>query len=372
MASSPSPSLGFSAPRAAPPFLPGAASSQVNAEEGRQEADGENSLPPRSLPETSASGPQQNTHSEHATIAAVAAELERLRDDWFARFDSPETEATYRFVFGEFVDWCATVDVDPLTARRGDIDRYRRWLRNPHRARGVSSRVTVAKKLSVLSSFYNYVIEETDGLLARSPVRKVDRPKVANISHREGLTDVEARAFLRASLADPEPMHAALAHLLLSTGMRVSEACTANIGALGRDGDSRIITVERKGGKKARLALTPACCAALDGYLAGRQVSPDAPLLATARGRLSRSEAYRIVDRLATVAGAGRKVGPHTLRHTAATLAIKAGAPLWRVQEMLGHADLRTTMRYFHAVDSLNESAVHVLADVLKQEEPDQ
>lgn len=298
-----------------------------------------------------------------------SALLERLRDDWFASLSSPETDRTYRFVFGEFADWCATVDVDPLTARRGDIDRYRQWLRNPHRAHGVCSTVTVAKKLSVLSSFYSYAIDDDAGLVVQSPVRRVDRPRVANVSHSEGLTDVEARAFLAASAASDEPMHAALAHLLLSTGMRVSEACTADVGSLGRDGEARIVTVIRKGSKRHRLPLSMSCCDALDGYLAGRQARKDAPLLVTSKGRLSRSEAYRIVAGLASTAGVRGAVGPHRLRHTAATLAIKAGAPLWRVQEMLGHSDLRTTMRYFHAVDSLEESAVHVLAGALAGEQ---
>jgi site-specific recombinase XerD len=287
--------------------------------------------------------------------------LERLRDDWFASLGSPETERTYRFVFGEYVDWCATVDVDPSTPTRGDIDRYRRWLRNPHRARGVCSTVTVAKKLSALSSFFRYAIDDDLSPIAVSPVRRVDRPRVANVSHSEGLTASEARAFLAVSTASDEPMHAALAHLLLSTGMRVSEACTADVGSLGRDGDARIVTVVRKGSEKHRLPLSTTCCAALDRYLAPRQAPKDAPLLVTRRGRLSRSEAYRIVARLAAEAGVRGAVGPHRLRHTAATMAIQAGAPLWRVQEMLGHSDLRTTMRYFHAVDSLGESAVHVL-----------
>jgi integrase/recombinase XerD len=52
---------------------------------------------------------------------------------------------------------------------------------------------------------------------------------------------------------------------------------------------------------------------------------------------------------------------PHLLRHTA-TLALDAGAPLDRVQDLLGHADPRTTMRYAHARQRLDTSAAYDLA----------
>lgn len=314
--------------------------------------------PDEALPQASPASRIRNTYSAQSPDGTLAA----LRDDWLAS-KSPATETTYRWVFDEYAAWCAGVEVDPLAARRGDVDRYRRWLRNPHRARGVSSETTVAKKLAALSSFYRYAIAES-GLMEHSPVEHVDRPRVANITHREGLTAIEARRLLAVSLA-AEPMHAALVHLLLSTGMRVSEACSADVTALGRDGESRIITVRRKGGRRARLPLTASCGTALDGHVAGRR---DGPLLVTSRGRLSRQEAYRIVHRLAVEVAPDKTIGPHSLRHTAATLAIEAGAPLWRVQAMLDHSDLRTTMRYFHAVDSLQESAVHLLDKALRGE----
>lgn len=300
---------------------------------------------------------QRNLHSE------------RLVEDWLASL-STATEQTYRRVLEEFIAWARPLEVELLSARRPDIDRYRKWLRNPHRAAGVSAETTVAKKLSALSSFYRYVIRESDGAtLTASPVANVARPRIANITHREGLSLNEAKAMLALS-RQRKPMHATLAHLLLSTGMRVSEACMVNVASLGRDGDTRVVTVVRKGGKRARLPLSPDCCDVVDSYLDGL-VDRSGPLLRTSRGRLSRYEAYRIIAELGHMVAPDKTIGPHSCRHTAATLAIEAGAPLWRVQEMLDHSDLRTTMRYFHASDSLTGSAVHVLADVLADNEKD-
>lgn len=273
--------------------------------------------------------------------------------------------ATYKASFDEFAHWCDRHDVDTLAARRADVDRFRQWLRNPSRRGGVCAESTVAKKLSVLSSFYSYVVLETN-LMENSPAEHVRRPRVANTTNRESLTAAEARALLAVSLREG-PMEAALVHLLLSTGVRVSEACTANTRQLGHERGQRTLTVTRKGGKKDRLPIPHPYVDVLDVYLGGRAGGRDGALLRTTRGRLSRQEAYRIVARLAVTAAPDKAIGPHSLRHTAATLAIDGGAPIWRVQQMLGHADIRTTMRYHHASGSIDDSAVHVLAATLRE-----
>lgn len=282
-------------------------------------------------------------------------------EDWLAAQSSAQTVTTYRWALDEYTRWCDRNEVDVLGARRADVDRFRQWLRNPSRPGGVCSETTVAKKLSALSSFYSYAVLETE--LEHSPVANVRRPRVANTTTREGLTVVEAQALLAASIADG-PMPAALVHVLLSTGVRVSEACSADVRHLGHDRGQRTLSVVRKGGKKDRLPVPPPYIDVLDAYLAGRV---DGALLQTSRGRLSRQEAYRIVSRLAAKVAPEKTIGPHSLRHTAATLAIDGGAPIWRVQQMLGHADIRTTMRYHHASGSLDDSAVHILAAALQR-----
>jgi integrase/recombinase XerD len=77
---------------------------------------------------------------------------------------------------------------------------------------------------------------------------------------------------------------------------------------------------------------------------------------------MSTTNAFRAVRKLARDAGVTKHVTPHTLRHTAATLALAGGAPLHKVQDMLGHADPRTTRRYDRTRGALDGHAPYTLA----------
>jgi site-specific recombinase XerD len=282
-------------------------------------------------------------------------------DNWLVAQTSPLTTSTYRQVFARFTAWCGTNQVDILEARRPDIDRYRQ-----HLASHVGS-VTLAKHLSALASFYTYAAQ--DGLLEHSPVANVKRPRVANESRRDGLTLAEARDLLAVSIA-AGPRDAALVHLLLSTGARVSEACSATVGSLGWtvDGD-RGLRVVRKGGKTAVIPIHEPYWSVIDLYLQGRPTAAATPLLGSGETPLNRHAAYRIVSRLAKRVAAKKRIGPHSLRHTAATLALDAGVELLEVQEMLGHANPATTQRYDRARASRGRAASRALGELLARDE---
>ena len=113
------------------------------------------------------------------------------------------------------------------------------------------------------------------------------------------------------------------------------------------------MTVTRKGGGRATLALPAPTGNALDTYLAHRADAAGVavgelggPLLATAHGRrVDQKELWRLVQRLARTAGipAWARLTPHSMRHTAIMLALDAGASLRDVQDFAGHRDPRTT-----------------------------
>ena len=168
----------------------------------------------------------------------------------------------------------------------------------------------------------------------------------------------------------------AVVRLLLHNALRVDEACAADVTDLGEDGGHRVLRVVRKGARKAKIPLTPATVAALDAYLAARasragvgewrQLS--GPLLATAAGgRLRQSHLWELVRRLARTAGvrAWEQLSPHSLRHSAITFALDAGASLRDVQDYVGHKDPRTTRRYDHSRDSLDRNAAYTVAAYL-------
>jgi integrase/recombinase XerC len=145
---------------------------------------------------------------------------------------------------------------------------------------------------------------------------------------------------------------AAIVELLYATGARVSELCGMDIDDL--DTARRTVRLLGKGAKERTVPLGEPAAAAVGSWLARgrpRLCNPDsgpALLLGARGGRLDPRTARQVVhDRLRAVPGVA-DLGPHGLRHTAATHLLEGGADLRSVQELLGHATLATTQIYTH------------------------
>ena len=87
---------------------------------------------------------------------------------------------------------------------------------------------------------------------------------------------------------------------------------------------------------------------------------PETPWVFVSRGgkALTREMLWMLVKKYVRRAGLNAKVSPHTLRHSFATHLLAGGADLRTVQELLGHANIRTTQHYTH-VDSSRLKAIH-------------
>lgn len=304
---------------------------------------------------------------ETQTATSNAERHAALAGAWLASLTSENTQRAYRrdlLALFEFLDFGG---VDALSAERKHIDLWGRAI--------TGASTTRARRLSAAASFYAYAVSEAR--LAISPVANVKRPKVdADFSATRGLSKTEALAFLEAARMDG-PRSYALASLLLFTGIRTSEARMASVSDLQHDSGHRVLVVERKGGKRAKIALPPQVVEALAGYLGestahGTAVKSasapvtDTPLLTTATGaRWAASEAFRTVARIARLAGIEGKVSPHSIRHTHATLALKSGVALHDLQDSMGHADPRTTRRYDRARGRLERSSAYTVANAL-------
>ena len=153
----------------------------------------------------------------------------------------------------------------------------------------------------------------------------------------------------------------AIVELLYASGIRISELVGIDLPDL--DDERRMVRVLGKGSKERVVPFgLPARDALRDWLREGRPVltrpeSPAAVFLGRRGGRLdprqAREAVYRLVDR---VDGAPA-MGPHGLRHTAATHLLDGGADLRSVQELLGHATLATTQIYTHvSVERLRAS----------------
>jgi site-specific recombinase XerD len=219
------------------------------------------------------------------------------------------------------------------------------------------SRATVARRLATLAGFYRYAVQE--GALPHSPVTHIRRPSVTRDSQTLGLDREEAVRFLAAAEAASARDHA-LACLLTLNGLRVSEACAADVVDLGVERAHRVLAVVGKGGQRTLVPLTPRTVRAIDAALGGRTHGP--LVVSNNGGRLDRHDAARIVARLARRAGLAKHITPHSLRHTMVTLALDAGVSLRDVQDAARHADPRTTRRYDRARHALDRHATYTLA----------
>ena len=145
---------------------------------------------------------------------------------------------------------------------------------------------------------------------------------------------------------------AALLEVLYATGVRVSELCGLDTGDL--DDERRVLRVLGKGGKERVVPLGRPAHEALRRWLiearphlAGSE-SRAAVFLGVRGRRIDPRTVRRVVhQRLRAVEGAP-DLGPHGLRHSAATHLLDGGADLRAVQELLGHASLGTTQIYTH------------------------
>jgi len=168
----------------------------------------------------------------------------------------------------------------------------------------------------------------------------------------------EARALIDAATEvadDGSPVglrDVAMLELLYATGIRVGELVGLDVDDVDRD--RNVVRVFGKGRKERSVPFGRPAARALDFWLRnGRPLlvadGAGAALFLGARGRRIDQRAVRrlVHQRLADVPGAP-DMGPHGLRHTAATHLLEGGADLRSVQELLGHASLATTQRYTH------------------------
>lgn len=217
------------------------------------------------------------------------------------------------------------------------------------------SRATMARRASAARTFTAWAVASgmlpTDiGALLASPKGRRDLPEVLREHDAEVLLDAVADD---AAEGGPVALRdRAMLELLYATGVRVGELVGLDIDDF--DPQRRVIRVLGKGRKERSVPYGAPAGRAVDDWLGrGRPVlrrdgSGPALFLGSRGGRIGQRAVRTVVHaRLAAVPGAP-DVGPHGLRHTAATHLLEGGADLRSVQELLGHASLATTQIYTH------------------------
>jgi integrase/recombinase XerC len=289
--------------------------------------------------------PDELTESWSAVLAAYEQHLTAERDL------SPHSVRAYLADIENLASHAARQGVaDPadLTIRV-----LRSWLANL-KTLG-KARTTLARRATSARVFTTWLVRT--GRATSDAGALLVNPK----AHRElpaALSHTEVRALLDAtveSLVDNGPQglrDLAILELLYATGIRVGELAGLDVDDLDRE--RRVVRVLGKGRKERSVPYGLPASDAVGLWLErGRpslatETSGAAMFLGARGGRIDQRAVRRIVhERLAAVDGAP-DLGPHGLRHTAATHLLEGGADLRSVQEILGHASLGTTQIYTH------------------------
>lgn len=303
-----------------------------------------------------------------------AESIESLIDAWVSAQESPHTRTAYRrdvaaapdrMKVPGWVPWCESRSIDPLTARRRDVDSYKQALKQ-----ATYSPTSIARRLSAISSWYDYLLDER--VIDDNPAKSVKRPRIdRNVSNAVGLSEDELNRLFDVAAADGRRSEALISVLFFGGGLRVGSVCSANVGDLGWNEGARTIKLTVKGGEIKREPLDAMTAEAIDAYLTERgKVNKKDPLLVRISGeRLDNAFVWREVRRLAKAANvlSWDQLSPHSLRHTFATHALDEGASLVDLQDQMGHRSMDTTRRYDRARGKRERQPSRLLADRRRQ-----
>ena len=244
-------------------------------------------------------------------------------------------------------------DAEPVDTALATLDLadLRDWL--AAMAASGHSRATLARRSASVRTFSSWAFET--GLLTSDVAARLRAPRVDN--RLPGvLTTQQASQLLKTASDLASDGHVlavrdlAIIETLYATGVRVSELVGLDVADL--DHSQRTLRVLGKGRKERTVPYGLPAARALEAWLHRRgeicAVDAGGALFLGARGRRIDPRAVRDVVHRLCAAAQVPDLGPHGLRHSAATHVLGGGADLRSVQELLGHSSLATTQRYTH------------------------
>jgi integrase/recombinase XerC len=241
------------------------------------------------------------------------------------------------------------------------IEHIRSWLANLQTT-GVA-RSTLTRRIVSIRAFTNWAAANgwlTSDLGAKLAIPKAHRtlPEILNVDEAaQVLKALEVKAGEEVTAINLRDL--AMLEVLYASGIRVSELCGLNLGDI--DQSRNTLSVIGKGDRQRVVPLGIPAVKALQNYLSNGRAeflnnkSADAVFLGTRGKRIDQRTVREVVYEAMKAVGA--TMGPHGLRHSAATHLLEGGADLRTVQEILGHASLATTQIYTHVSPERLQSA---------------
>ncbi len=158
----------------------------------------------------------------------------------------------------------------------------------------------------------------------------------------------------------------AIITLILHTGLRLIEVCRALKSDVKNEGENTLLYVQGKGhdAKDAFVVLTPSVLFAINDYLKYRDYNENSPLFASHSLKTKKETALSTTvlsnilhARLKEAGFDNPKITPHSLRHTAITLALLSGSSVQEAKEMARHTNINTTLIYAHNINRLSDNS---------------
>jgi integrase/recombinase XerD len=262
------------------------------------------------------------------------------------------TIASYKLDVNRYLDYLEKQNIgDPAGVKEEHASRYLGVLHD----RGLSPR-SITRAMSAIKGFHKFLLG--DGITASDPTVLLEGPRLDR-----KLPDVLTPGEVERILEQPSGKGTdgrdlwvrdrAILEVLYATGMRVSELISLRNAQVFPE--EQLVRVIGKGSKERVVPIGTHALRWIDKY--DRTVRPrlvrkgrttDALFLNARGGAMTRVAVWNIVRRYTALAGIGKAVHPHTLRHSFATHLLEGGADLRAVQEMLGHSSIATTQIYTH------------------------
>ena len=232
------------------------------------------------------------------------------------------------------------------------LDHLRSWLAN-QQSKG-AARSTIIRRVASVKAFTYWAhekgwIERDIGLQLMAPKPQRSLPKTIKVNDMKVAFDS-----LESVISDTEdPLHLrdlAMVELLYSSGIRVSELTGLDLKDI--DFERNTIRVTGKGNRERVAPFGIPAQKALESWIAKRSelvAATESALFIGRRGkRIDPRTVREVVYKVTEAIDPSRRLGPHALRHSAATHLLEGGADLRTVQELLGHSSLATTQIYTH------------------------
>ncbi len=273
---------------------------------------------------------------------------------------SPNTVMAYRSDLKKFLHW--NEQNTRQTVHEIDIPSMTAFL--DHLARQGLAASTIGRNLAAVRMFFRYLMLES--VVAESVVDLISSPKLW-----QRLPKVLSPEMVEQLLCAPQGSidryarrDRAILAVMYATGCRVSEVIDLKLSDVNLE--EYYARCTGKGNKQRMVSLNPIAVQAINRYLnlerpamvGNAQDDVDSLFVSRSGRRLQREAVWELTRRYATRAGCGADVSPHSLRHSFATHLLARGADIRALQEMLGHASIRTTQVYTQ-VDHTRLKTVH-------------